>query len=153
MTLFLGCTTGNVINMEKTAQKGNTVNVHYTGKLTTGEIFDSSQGKEPLEFEIGAGQMIPGFDKGIEGMKAGEKKTLTLKPEEAYGEWDEQRVVSVPVEQLKAQGITPEKGMTLGLNGIPVTVTDVNDTEAKIDLNHPLAGKTLIFEVELVSIN
>ncbi|CAG5082125.1 FKBP-type peptidyl-prolyl cis-trans isomerase [Parvicella tangerina] len=133
------------------------VRVHYTGTLKNGEVFDSSEGKEPLEFTIGAGQIIPGFENGILGMKVEESKTLDIPANEAYGERKEDLVQEVPKTQLPPE-ITPEVGMQLMSqtpNGqqIPLVVTEVKDSSITVDANHPLAGKDLIFEVSIVSIN
>ncbi|PIN99613.1 peptidylprolyl isomerase [archaeon CG10_big_fil_rev_8_21_14_0_10_43_11] len=139
--------------MTKTAKKGDTVAVHYTGKLDNGEIFDSSRDREPLEFTLGSGQMIGGFDKAVEGMNVGEKKNITLEPSEAYGARDDTKILTFPKENLTAQlGVQPAKGMQLSANGMAVTIVDVSEKEVKIDFNHFLAGKKLAFEIELVSI-
>lgn len=138
------------------AKSGDQVSVHYTGKLESGEVFDSSVEREPLSFQVGTGQMIKGFDQGVLGMKVGDKKTLTLSPEEAYGQRDEQNVHSFPKENLK--GIEQfEIGQVLPLqNEMGQTfypkVLEVTDQEVKLDFNHELAGKTLVFDVEMVSI-
>ncbi|MEO7960097.1 MAG: peptidylprolyl isomerase [Ginsengibacter sp.] len=138
------------------AKKGDTVKVHYTGKLTTGDQFDSSEGRDPLEFTVGAGQMIPGFDKAIPGMVIGDKKTVTLAPEEAYGPKNEAAIIEFPKENIPAE-MKLEQGMKLQLRDekghpIPVVVTDIHDTMVVLDANHELAGKELIFDIELVEI-
>ena len=131
------------------AKNGDNVKVHYTGKLVSGEQFDSSAGREPLAFTVGAGQMIAGFDEGVIGMKVGETKTLKITPEKAYGEYDPELSRELPVEAVT---FTPEIGMQLatdtGLRGI---ITEVGEKSFIIDFNHELAGKTLIFEVTIVS--
>lgn len=137
------------------ATKGSKVSVHYTGTLEDGEVFDSSLDREPLQFEVGAGQMIPGFDAAVEGMAVGEKKTVTLPPEEAYGERNDAMTQEVPRDRMP-EGYTPSVGDQLQA-GTPggamiVTVTAVTDDTVTIDANHRLAGKTLIFEIELVEI-
>lgn len=138
------------------AKSGNQVSVHYTGKLESGEVFDSSVDREPLSFQVGAGQMIKGFDDGVLGMKVGDKKTLTLSPDEAYGQWDHQNVHSIPREHLK--GIDDfEIGQILPLQNehgevYRPKVMKVTDAEVKLDFNHELAGQTLIFDVEMMSI-
>lgn len=136
------------------AKKGDTVRVHYTGTLNDGTMFDSSikNGRPPLEFKIGAGQMIPGFDKGVEGMETGEKKMLVLEPKDAYGERNEENVFTVPADKLP-EGYTPHVGDNLLAGYQRVTVAKINeDGSVEIDANHELAGKTLNFEVELVEI-
>ena len=140
-----------------TVKNGDQVKVHYTGKLTDGSVFDSSANREPLGFTVGAGQMIKGFDAGVVGMAVGDKKTLELQPEEAYGPHDATRVMEVPKDKLP-QGMEPQLGMKLGLttqqgHQIPATIVEVNEGNIKIDANHELAGKVLIFELELVSID
>ena len=137
------------------AKNGNTVQVEYTGKLQDGTVFDSSVGKAPLEFTLGAGQMIPGFEKAVLGMKVGQSKTVTIPAAEAYGPHRDEMVMVIPRTQLP-QGMTPKVGQKLqtttndGAN-LTVTVTAVSDTTVTIDANHPLAGKDLIFEIKLVS--
>ena len=138
------------------AKNNDTVKVHYTGKLTTGEVFDSSEGREPLEFTVGAGQMIQGFDAAVNGMELNEKKTITIPSEEAYGPVNEGLVQQVERTQLP-EDMQPEVGQMLvasGPNGEQhqVTVTAVSEADVTIDANHPLAGKDLIFDVELVEI-
>jgi FKBP-type peptidyl-prolyl cis-trans isomerase 2 len=141
------------------AEKGDTVKVEYEGKLEDGEVFDSTEkhGGKPLEFKIGAGQMIPGFDKAVEGMSVGETKNVTLKPSEAYGDHKPFLVRQIPTESLpKDQKL--KAGMMIGMhmpNGINIEAKIVKVTKkgADIDMNHPLAGKTLLFKVKLVDIN
>lgn len=137
-------------------KKGDTVQVHYTGKTTDGEVFDSSEGRAPLEFEVGAGQMIPGFDKGVEGMEQGDKKTIHIPALEGYGEWSDQNVVAFPKEQVPPD-MKLEVGQQLQLqsdSGMPVQVTVVEllPDSILLDANHFLAGEDLIFDVELVSV-
>ncbi len=139
------------------ATEGKTVKVHYTGKLDNGEIFDSSREREPLEFTIGQGQMIPGFEKGVMDMEVGEKKTIVLSPEEAYGEYNEELTMPYKRSDLPAD-LVPEVGMTLQFQSqqgqvFYVTVTKVTDDEIVVDANHQLAGKTLTFDVEMMEIN
>lgn len=135
---------------------GDVVKVHYTGKLTTGEQFDSSEGREPLEFTVGAGMMIKGFDAAMPGMTLGEKKTVTIAPEDAYGERSEEAIIPFPKENVPADMIlTP--GMQLTLSNqmgqpVPVIVVEVTDTIVRLDANHFLAGQTLVFDIELVEI-
>jgi peptidylprolyl isomerase len=138
------------------AEKGKRVKVHYTGKLADGTVFDSSLEREPLEFVLGAGQMIPGFDKGVEGMKVGEQKTLQLPPQDAYGERNENLLFRVSSEALP-EGYTPELGDMLQVTtdkGFPmrVTVAEIAEEYLMLDGNHRLAGKDLTFTVELVEV-
>ncbi len=139
-----------------TAKKGDKVKVHYTGKLTSGDQFDSSAGRSPLEFTVGAGQMIPGFDAAIPGMNIGEKKTITISPEDAYGEKKEEAIIEFPKENIPAD-MKLEPGLKLQLRNeagqpFPVVVADIKDEVVVLDANHELAGKKLIFDIELVEI-
>lgn len=140
-----------------TAKKGDRVAVHYTGRLLDDTVFDSSVGREPLGFQVGAGQMIAGFDAAVVGMAIGEKKTITLPPSEAYGEKDEEAMLQFPISQVPAD-LNPQVGDMLTLqdnSGRPhqVEVAEVNEEFIVLDANHRLAGKTLVFEIEMVSIN
>ncbi len=137
-------------------KENDTVVVHYTGKLANGEVFDSSEGKSPLEFKIGSGQLIPGFEKAVLGMKADESKTFNIPKDEAYGDVRDDLRYEVPVENFP-EDIEPTPGMRLNMGTgdgreIPVTVTEVQDKVVNLDANHPLAGKDLIFEVKVVEI-
>ncbi|HUS00589.1 MAG TPA: peptidylprolyl isomerase [Chitinophagaceae bacterium] len=137
-------------------KEGDVVRVHYTGKLTNGEQFDSSEGREPLEFTVGAGQMIKGFDDAMPGMSVGEKKTINISPGNAYGEKDEQAIIEFPKANIPAD-MKLEPGMQLQLrneNGqpFPVTVTEIKDDVVVLDANHMLAGKELVFDIELMEI-
>jgi len=139
------------------AKEGNVVKVHYSGRLTDGTLFDSSEGREPLEFTVGAGQMIKGFDAGVLGMSIGEKKTLQIAAEDAYGARDEEAIIEFPAENIPAD-MKLEPGMQLTLrnqNGqpVPVIVLEVKDDVVIMDANHMLAGQDLIFDVELVEIS
>jgi len=132
------------------------VKVHYRGTLTTGEQFDSSEGKEPLSFKVGAGQMIKGFDEAIPGMAVGEKKTINISPENAYGEKSQEAIVEFPKSNIP-EDLKLEPGMKLQLqneNGdpIPVVVSEIKDDVVVLDANHELAGKELVFDIELVEI-
>lgn len=138
------------------AKTNDTVKVHYTGKLTSGEVFDSSVNREPLQFVLGSGQMIPGFDSAVNGMELNEKKTVTISSEQAYGPTSEELIQDIPKAQLP-EDLKPEVGQTLVATGpegqqTQVLVTEVSDASIKIDANHPLAGKDLVFEIELVEI-
>ena len=139
-----------------TAKAGDTVRIHYTGKLEDGTRFDSSEGRDPLEFSLGGGQVIPGFDNAVEGMSVGEKKSVTIQPEEAYGPRRDQLIQDVPRDQLP-DDMAPAVGMELQArneNGqvMRFAVTAVDDTSITVDGNHPLAGKPLDFDIELVAI-
>lgn len=138
------------------AKNGDTVRIHYTGTLTDGSQFDTSAGREPLEFTIGSGQIIPGLEKEIEGMKVGDKSTVTVPAAEAYGPHQPEGVQEVPRSNIptninlavgtQLQGMTPD-GRQMNL-----TVTGLTDETVTLDANHPLAGKDLVFDVELVEI-
>ena len=139
------------------AKNGDNVKVHYKGKLTTGEQFDSSEGRDPLAFTVGAGQMIKGFDEAIPGMAIGEKKTINIAPENAYGAKNQEAIVEFPKSNIPAD-MKLEPGMKLQLTNqdgqpIPVTVTEVKDDVVILDANHELAGKELVFDIELVDIS
>jgi peptidylprolyl isomerase len=151
--IMSGC---NSTPVEGQAKKGDVVQVDYTGKLEDGTIFDSSIGREPLEFTLGQGQMIPGFEKAVLGMQVGETKTFTIPAKEAYGPHHDELVMEIPREQLP-EGLDPQVGYQLQSTTsdgtiVVVTVIEVTDTSIIVDANHPLAGKDLIFEIELVSI-
>ena len=138
------------------AKSGDTVRIHYTGTLDDGTQFDSSAGREPLEFALGVGQVIPGMDNAVEGMAVGDKKSVTISPEEAYGPRHDQLVQNVPKSQLP-EGMTPAIGMQLSAQhesgqALQLTVTAVHDDSITVDGNHPLAGKALTFDIELVEI-
>jgi len=139
------------------AKKGDIVKVHYKGKLNSGEQFDSSEGREPLEFTVGAGQMIAGFDAAIPGMIVGEKKTITIGPENAYGKKNEEAIIEFPKSNIPSD-MQLEAGMKLQLRNeagqpVPVIVTEIKDDIVILDANHELAGKELIFDIELVDIS
>lgn len=138
------------------AQRGDTVRIHYTGQLTNGEVFDSSEGHTPLEFTIGAGQVIAGFDDGVKGMNVGETKRIEIAPEQAYGLADENMIGRFPRAQFNYEQ-EPQLGDQFAFplpdgNEIPVTVVAIDDDSITLDGNHPLAGETLIFDLELVGI-
>jgi peptidylprolyl isomerase len=138
------------------AKKGDSVKVHYTGKLDDGTVFDSSVGREPLDFTVGAGQLIAGFDEAVVGMAAGEKKTVRIAAEQAYGPHNPEMTLQVPRSDLPAD-IQPELGMQLeasqeGGHSMVVTVVEVSDESVTFDANHPLAGKALTFDIEVVEL-
>lgn len=138
------------------AKDGDTVKVHYTGTLENGEVFDTSQEREPLEFQLGQGQLIPGFEKAVIGMSEGDSTTVDIPSDEAYGEVREDLVINVPKDQLP-DDVEPQVGMQLQVNQqngqpIPVRVTEIKDEELVLDANHPLAGKDLTFEIELLEV-
>ncbi len=142
--------------MPETAQKGDTVSVHYTGRLEDGEVFDSSEESEPLEFEVSAGDVIPGFDEAVLGMSVGDKKTIEIEPDDAYGQRIDTLVQSVARSSMNLDA-EPHIGMNLIMqlpdnNQIPVAITDVTADQVTLDANHPLAGHKLTFDVELVNI-
>jgi peptidylprolyl isomerase len=135
---------------------GDVVKVHYAGRLTTGESFDSSEGRDPLEFTVGAGQMIKGFDAAMPGMTVGEKKTIQIMAEEAYGPRNEEAIIEFPAAQVPPD-MKLEIGMSLTLSNaqgmpVPVVVMEVREDAVVLDANHFLAGKDLVFDIELVSI-
>jgi peptidylprolyl isomerase len=131
------------------------VKIHYKGTLSNGSVFDSSEGKEPLEFLFGGGQVIPGLEAGVKGMKVGDKKQVAVKAAEAYGEYDQTAVQEVPMESFP-QDMKLETGMELvaqtAMGPIPVRIGEIRDKSVMVDFNHPLAGKDLTFDIEVVSI-
>lgn len=138
------------------ATKGNTVKVHYTGTLNDGTVFDSSENREPLEFVLGDGNMIKGFDAAVQGMEVGANVSVVIPSEEAYGDKRQDMMVDVPIEQVPAD-IKPEIGMDLSIqnqNGqpMPVKVVHVDAEKITLDANHPLAGQDLTFQIQLVEI-
>lgn len=138
------------------AKAGDTVKVHYHGRLTDGTTFDSSQGRDPLEFKVGSGSVIRGFDEGVTGMAIGDKKTVHIPADDAYGQKDATMIVEFPKANFPAD-LKPEVGMQLQMtNGsgqvIPVVIQEVKEDTVTLDANHPLAGQDLIFDIELVEI-
>jgi peptidylprolyl isomerase len=135
---------------------GDTVKVHYNGRLDNGFLFDSSEGADPLELELGSGRFIPGFEEAIVGMSPGESKTVLIPPEKAYGKYCEDRVVKLDKKDFP-EDVIPAEGMTLEIcasNGVmvPVQVTDISETTVTLDANHPLSEQILTFEITLVEI-
>ncbi|WP_417307982.1 FKBP-type peptidyl-prolyl cis-trans isomerase [Devosia sp.] len=138
------------------ASTGDTVRINYTGRLTDGTQFDSSAGREPLQFTLGAGQVIPGLDQHLEGMETGEKSTVTIPPEAAYGPRREEAI-----QTIDRSGVPAELDLKVGAQlqartadgqVMPITVVDFDDKSVKLDTNHPLAGHELVFDVELVDV-
>ena len=142
--------------MSRTVKDGDAITVHYTGRLESGEIFDSSQGRSPLAFTVGTGQLVKGFDNAVLGMAVGEKKTVTLLPADAYGDRKEDLFVDLRKKHIP-EGMDLEVGMVVelsdgGQNVIPALVQEIHDEFVRMDLNHYLAGKVLVFDIEIVSI-
>lgn len=142
--------------MEK-VKNGFFVSVDYKGTLDNGEVFDSSHGRQPLEVKMGAGQLIKGFENELLGMALNDKKTFTLEPQDAYGERNEDLTQDFARADIPAQ-INPEVGMTVGMNTpdgqqVPAKIVHMDDDKITLDLNHPLAGKTLTFAIEVVGIS
>ena len=138
------------------AKTGDTVRVHYHGRLTSGETFDSSAERDPLEFELGTGQVIAGFDNGVTGMTIGEKKTIEIPFLEAYGPRNESMIIEMPKERFPSD-MQIAIGMPLMMSdgqgqNLQVAVTEIQELTVTLDANHPLAGKDLIFDLELVEI-
>ena len=138
-------------------KEGDTIQIHYKGRLDDGTVFDSSEGREPLQFTVGSGQVIPGFDSGVKDMEVGDKKTIHIPAVEAYGDKQDHLVMEFPKSQFPAD-LTPEVGMQLSMSDnrgqvIPVVITAVKEDSVELDANHQLAGKDLIFDLELVTIN
>lgn len=158
--LTIGTKLGNITIIKnllmQQAKKGDKVKVHYHGKLTSGETFDTSSGREPLEFEVGSGSVIKGFDQGVTGMEVGEKKTINIPVDEAYGPRSEDMLIEFPKDRFP-KDMDIEEGMQLMMsNGsgqnMPVIVTEIKENSVILDANHPLAGEELIFDIELVEI-
>ena len=142
--------------MTQRAKNGDHVSVHYTGRLEDGTVFDSSRDGEPIEFQLGSGTVIPGFDSAVQGMAVGEQREVRIAPEDAYGARRDDLRVPVPREQFPP-GVEPEVGRTLAVQVAPgqdalATITDVDESSVTLDLNHPLAGETLVFDIELVGL-
>tara|TARA_R100000908_G_scaffold65428_1_gene56541 strand:+ start:197670 stop:198101 length:432 start_codon:yes stop_codon:yes gene_type:complete len=137
-------------------KSGDTVKVHYTGKLEDGSVFDSSADRDPLEVTLGEGKLIPGFENAVVGLEVGDKTTASIESADAYGDRRDDLEVTIEREQLP-EDIEPQVGMQLQLNQpngqpVPVQVTKVEDENIIIDANHPLAGKDLTFDIELIEI-
>lgn len=139
------------------AKEGDSVKIHYTGTLDDGTQFDSSAGRDPLAFELGSGQVIPGFDKAVDGMAVGDSKTVNIPAEDAYGPHQPAMVQDVPKSALP-DDLEPAEGMGLQAQGpdgqlVNLVITEVKDESITVDGNHPLAGKALNFDIELVSVD
>jgi len=142
--------------MTQKVKKGDTIMLHYTGWFKDGEVFDNSRERNPIPVKVGAGEIIKGLEKAVLGMKPMEKKTVTVKPEEGYGHYSEDLLIEMPEEKIP-ENISPQEGMQLHLiseegQKLPVVVKEILDNAIKLDANHPLAGKTLVFDLELVEI-
>lgn len=138
-------------------KKGSKVKAHYTGKLTNNEEFDSSliEGREPLEFTIGNGELIPGFENGIIGLSAGDKKTIEIPASEAYGEYKDELLVTVPKTNAP-EGVQVGHSLQANMNTgqmVNFMVREINEDNIIVDANHPLAGQTLIFEIEILEVS
>jgi peptidylprolyl isomerase len=154
--LFWRFQDGKEAGLMAQAKMGDTVKVHYTGKLKDGVPFDSSMGAEPLEIKLGSGRFIQGFEEAIVGMSPGDTKTVKIPPEKAYGRYREDRVISLDKKDLP-EDIVPQEGMVLEIcasNGtvVPVQITEVTESKVTLDANHPLVEQTLTFEIQLVEI-
>ena len=137
-------------------KSGDKIKVHYHGKLTSGETFDSSAGREPLEFEVGSGMVIKGFDDGVTGMTVGEKKTVNIPFDDAYGSRNPDMIIEMPKDRLP-KDMEIQLGMSLGMSDenrqqFQVTIVEIKEDVVLLDANHPLAGEDLIFDLELVEI-
>lgn len=139
------------------AKSGDKVRVHYTGKFEDGNVFDTSVGKEPLEFELGKGQVIPGFDDAVTGMEPGQSKEVNISPDKAYGEHQQELVINVAKEKLPP-GMIPQIGQKLTANHsgnntkITFTVVEIGEEALTLDANHALTGRNLVFDIELLEI-
>lgn len=140
----------------KEAQVGDLVRVHYTGKLMSGEVFDSSKDRDPLEFTLGNQELLAGFEEGVVGLKPGESKSVTLEPEEAFGDRREDLVLEVAKNEFP-QHINPSVGLQLRLtnssgDALTAVITEVGKESVTVDGNHPMAGQTVVFDIELLEI-
>jgi len=166
--LVSGCTSpeGGDTDSSAVVESGDFVTVNYVGELENGTVFDTSieqvaqdegiynpgRSYEPLGFVVGSGQMISGFDEAVIGMSVGEETTVEIPPEEAYGEYSSELVFDVPMEQFESANITPVAGESIAIQGRPCTIVEVSEENVTLDCNHQLAGETLVFTIELVSI-
>jgi peptidylprolyl isomerase len=143
--------------MGQEVKQGDEVKVHYTGKLEDGTVFDSSQGREPISFKVGEGQVIPGFENAVEGMEVGQSKTVTIPSDQAYGPRREDMVVTVEKDKFP-EGVDPEEGQRFQVGSsegqsVPAVVTNVTGDEVTLDANSPLAGQDLTFDIEVVEVS
>ncbi|MBK8314741.1 MAG: peptidylprolyl isomerase [Acidobacteria bacterium] len=138
-------------------KSGDTVKVHYTGKFDSGDIFDTSEGSDPLSFTVGAGEVIPGFDLALVGMTIGDSKEIVIPAEQGYGARIEELVQTIARDQFQLSGIDPEVGMAIEMQtpqgSIPLVITELTETNVTLDANHPLAGESLHFALTLVEIS
>ena len=134
---------------------GSTVKVHYTGKLENNEVFDTSNGKQPIEFQVGSSQVIPGFENAVMGLSVGDKTEVTIDPDQGYGPVREDLIITLPKTQIPADAQPGAQLQGMGQDGQPfnVVVKEVNEENAVVDANHPLAGKNLLFEIEVIEIS
>ena len=144
------------LTREGQAKAGDAVKVHYTGKLEDGTVFDTSEGSEPLAFTIGVGEVIPGFDQAVVGMRVGESREVIIQADDAYGERNEALSQTLNRDQIRL-GVEPESGMNIEMHApdgtvIPLTITEVTEKTVTLDANHPLAGLNLHFALQLVQI-
>lgn len=151
--LSIGCTEEKDLIV---AKNGNIIKVHYTGTLKDGTVFDTSIGRQPLEFTLGAGQLIPGFEKAVRGMGVGQSKIVTMPPEEAYGPFREDLVFIIDKDELPNNS-DPEVGQQVQIKlagdvSTSAVITDISETTITVDANHHLAGKDLTFEIQIVEI-
>ncbi|MCF8069669.1 MAG: peptidylprolyl isomerase [Desulfobacterales bacterium] len=142
--------------MSEAVQNGDTISVHYTGKLENGEVFDSSKGRDPLKFTVGKGMLIKGFDTAVVDMKPGEKKSVSISPDEGYGLSIDDFILAIPKTGFP-EDFNFEVGAQLGLptqdgQTVPAKIVELNDDTITVDANHPLAGKTLIFDIEIAEV-
>lgn len=138
-------------------KNGDTIKIHYQGRLADGTVFDSSEGRDPLQFTVGGGMVIPGFDAGVKDMNIGDKKTIHIPAAEAYGDKQDHLIIEFPKDQFPPD-LNPEVGMQLNMSSntgqvIPVEIVEVKEGTVMLDANHQLAGKDLIFDLELMEIN
>jgi peptidylprolyl isomerase len=140
--------------MSEPIKKGDTIKVNYTGRFENGDVFDSSEGHEPLKFTVGSGQLIRGFEEAVIGMSVGETQTVTIEPEKGYGVRNDELIVDLPKTAVPEE-MAIEPGMHVELmdqdgNPVPAQIAEILDDVVKMDINHPLAGKNLVFDIELV---
>jgi len=154
IVLFPACSSSGGSSM--TVKKGDTVQIYYTGTLLDGTVFDSNVDGDPLQFTVGSGQLIEGLEKGIVGMRVGEKKKIAVKSDEAYGPHRSELVFTLSLKDFK-EGATPDVGTIVNSadeegNPIYAVVTDISGDAVTVDANHPLAGKDLVFDIEVVKV-